>query len=317
MKSNKNELDQNSLIQISKSHKSKINTPFGYFGSKNKIAFQICRELPPHNCWIEAFCGSAAITLVKAPAPIEIINDIDNQIVNFFEQLRTNEKELCRVVSLTPYSRQELSLARSAKNSDSNVEKARRFLVQSMMAINGVFGEERGGFSYSQSYSRHNKEARVNRWYNLPERLTEVAERLRSVRVENLDARKLLQMFSNRPATLIYLDPPYFVDRTNGYDRDENSEEFHRELLEIANESSCMMLISGYESELYNSMLKSTKGWSRRSIETHTKDSKGRIHKRTEVLWMNKSFVKARKKGELPITLTELEKKQGKVNPVR
>ena len=43
----------------------KVNAPFGYFGSKNKIALQLCAELPPHNCWVEAFCGSAALTLRK------------------------------------------------------------------------------------------------------------------------------------------------------------------------------------------------------------------------------------------------------------
>ena len=48
----------------------KVNPPFGYFGSKNKIALQLCQELPKHNCWVEAFCGSAALTLAKPPAPI-------------------------------------------------------------------------------------------------------------------------------------------------------------------------------------------------------------------------------------------------------
>src|SRR5689334_7995823 len=72
----------------------KINSPFGYFGSKNKIALQLCSQLPPHNCWVEAFCGSAALTLRKKQAPIEIINDIDDQIVNFFYQLRNNHEEL-------------------------------------------------------------------------------------------------------------------------------------------------------------------------------------------------------------------------------
>ena len=66
----------------------KISPPFGYFGSKNKIALEICSSLPPHNCWVEVFCGSASLTLRKIQAPLEIINDIDDEIVNVFEQLR-------------------------------------------------------------------------------------------------------------------------------------------------------------------------------------------------------------------------------------
>jgi hypothetical protein len=49
------------------------------------------------------------------------------------------------------------------------------------------------GFSYSFSLTRGRKEARVSRWHNLPERLANVAERLRNVGVESLDARRFLE----------------------------------------------------------------------------------------------------------------------------
>src|SRR4051812_23490909 len=100
----------------------KVNTPFGYFGSKNKIALQLCNHLPPHSCWVEAFCGSAAITLAKRKAPIEVINDIDGEIVNVFKQLRDNQEELCRLISLTPYAKQELEDARKSCISDGELE---------------------------------------------------------------------------------------------------------------------------------------------------------------------------------------------------
>lgn len=295
----------------------KINTPFGYFGSKNKIALQLCSELPPHNCWVEVFCGSASLTLRKSPAQIEIINDIDKEIINLFEQLRNNHEELCRLIALTPYAEQELIDARIAVKDLSNVERARRFLVQSMMAINGVFGEERGGFSYSDSYTRNDRDARVNRWYNLPERLTLVVERLKDVRVENKDARKLIKRYLDRPATLLYLDPPYLGERTKGYTVDANDEAFHKELLELANQANCMIFISGYENELYDLILSEQKGWSKKTIETTTTDSKGNSHDRTEVLWMNKHFQNAYSNGKVPISLTEKERKQNKVNPER
>jgi DNA adenine methylase len=47
-------------------------SPFGYFGSKNKIAIKLCSDLPPHNCWVEAFCGSASLTLRKKPAQLKL-----------------------------------------------------------------------------------------------------------------------------------------------------------------------------------------------------------------------------------------------------
>lgn len=300
----------------SKSYK-KVSPPFGYFGSKNKIALKLCEELPPHNCWVEAFCGSASLTLAKPPAPIEVINDIDDEIINVFKQLRENFQELCRMLELTPYARKEFEDARKKNSKDTDAERARKFLIQAMMAINGVFGEDRGGFSYSQSYSRNGKDARVNRWYNLPDRLTKVVERLRSVRVDNQDGKEILNMFIDRPATLIYLDPPYLGNRTKGYTNDLNDEEDHRELLELANEAKCMVFISGYENNLYNEILTGKKGWTKKTIATITKDSNGKSHDREEVVWMNVHYQKAVETNSIPIELTEKEQKQKKLNPQR
>ena len=305
-------------VQVKKKDQKKINPPFGYFGAKNNIAIQLCGNLPPHNCWVEAFCGSAALTLRKEKASIEIINDIDNEIVNFFKQLRDNHAELCRLIELTPYAERELEQARIPSEGLTDLERARLFLVQSMMAINGVFGKEKGGFSYSDSYSRSGSDARVNRWNNLPERLSFVVDRIKKVRIENKDARKLLQRYVNRPGTLIYIDPPYFTDRTNGYSIDlTNNKEFHTELLEIANRSKCMIFISGYNNALYNKMLAAKNGWSKKEIRTFTKDAQGKKHARIEVLWMNKYFTKALEKERISLRLSAKEKKQGKINPER
>ena len=295
----------------------KIDPPFGYFGSKNKLAFELCKNLPPHSCWVEAFCGSAALTLAKKPAQIEVINDIDNEIVILFDQLRNNHVDLSRQITLTPYAHQELINARIKNNNDSDIERARKFLVQSMMAINGIFGEERGGFSSSDSYTRNNTEARVNRWNNLPERLNQGVERLKSVRVVNKDSIDILQNYIDRPATLVYLDPPYLGDRTNGYNIDANDEEFHRKLLEIANKAKCMIFISGYDNKLYKTMLSKEYGWEKKSIKTTTKDPSGNSHNRTEIVWMNSHFVKAATLKQLPLRLTVKEKKEKKVNPRR
>ena len=295
----------------------KIAPPFGYFGSKHKLALQLCENLPPHSCWVEAFCGSAALTLAKKPAPIEVINDIDNEIVNLFSQLRSNYEELSRQIALTPYAHQELVNARVKNADDTDLERARKFLIQSMMAINGIFGEERGGFSSSDSYSRNHTEARVNRWNNLPERLSKVVERLKNVRVENRDAVDLLEKYIDRPATLVYLDPPYLGDRTNGYNIDANDEGFHKKLLEMANKANCMIFISGYENKLYKSMLSSKHGWQKKTIKATTKDSTGNSHDRTEIVWMNRNFVNAASLKQLPLKLTTKEKKENKVNPQR
>lgn len=296
---------------------SKAKAAFGYYGAKQRISKKIIQSLPLHNCWVEAFCGSAAITLSKPPAPIEVINDIDGQIVNFFDQLRKNPGALYEAVSLTPYARQEFHRARKREDDIDDLERARRFLVESMMSVNGVLGGAQSGFSYSQAYSRGGREARVNRWYNLPERLAAVVERLRGVRVENLDARNLLKMFKDRPATLVYLDPPYFMSRSSGYVVDAKNEDFHLELLEICIKSKCMILISSYDNKLYNAMLKKEKGWDKVRIKAKTRDTTGKDYPRDEIFWRNKQYMKSLRSGRIPIRLSLEEKKMKKINPPR
>jgi len=291
--------------------------PFGYYGAKVRLAKRITDSLPPHNAWVEAFCGSAALTMAKKAAPIEVINDLDDEIVNVFKQLRDNSEALCRAISLTPYSKTEFFNARNNKTSNNSLERARKFLVATMMTVNGTYGGKGAGFSFSQSYARGGKEARVSRWYNLPERLAQVVERLRNVRIENRDARKLIDMFSDRPATLMYLDPPYFVKRQYKYVIDAEDESFHKELIEKCLKARCMILLSGYDNPLYRKLLIEKGGWTREAIQTKTRDTSGRDYNRTEVLWKNPLFMKALRSGRVPIRLSAKERKQKKINPRR
>ena len=290
---------------------------FGYYGSKQRISKRILEYLPPHHCWVELFCGSAAITMAKTPVEIEIINDLDHNIVNAFRQLRENPKELIRAVSLTPYAREEYRAVIEEAEKIDDLEKARRFLSRAMMAVNGVLGKDRGGFSFTNSYSRNGREARVNRWRNFPDRLEAVACRLHDIRVENKNAIELLKEFSNRPATLVYIDPPYLTERCNGYAVDTRDNSFHINLLEQVIVSKCMILVSAYESEIYDMFLTERRGWRKVILDNSTRGTNGTNHLRKEILWINAAAEKARKKNRVPIRLSKEERQMRKFNPER
>lgn len=294
-----------------------LNSPFSYFGSKSRISLKVVQYFPPHYAWVEAFCGSASITFAKEPVQIEIINDIDDQIVNFFEQLRNNRDALLECIYFTPYASAEFYLSQIDESELSSLEKARRFIVRAMMTINGAYGKSKAGFSFSHSYSRNGVEARVNRWNNLPERLIPIAERLKNVRIENRDARALLKMFTNRPATLVYLDPPYLMKRSHKYNHDVNYEEFHKELLEICNKAKCMIVLSGYQSDLYDIMLSDKDGWVKSTLKTTTRGTNGEDNHRQEIIWQNKFAIDAIRNGNVPIKLSTSEIKNRKLNPER
>ena len=290
---------------------------FGYFGSKLRLARQILSYFPPHNCWVELCCGSAALTMAKKRAYIEVINDLDGDVVNVFRQLRDSGDELIRAIELTPYSREEFSASLGDAGEVDDLERARKFLVRAMMAVNGVLGQGLGGFSHSNSYARGGREARVNRWVNYPERLEAVALRLRDVRIENRDAIELLKMFSNRPATLVYIDPPYLTARTSGYSVDVEDEQFHFKLLEQASVARCMIAISGYDSDIYRGHLSPANGWSRIDLGAYTRTTNGNAISREERLWVNSVATRARRNKTVSIRLSSKEKAEGKVNPIR
>ena len=313
------EKNENDLFRSVQAHDSTQwpKGAFGYYGSKQRLANSILKYLPPHHCWVELFGGALAVTMAKKPAMIEIANDLDENIVNTFRQMRDNGDELVRLIELTPYARTELTRARQGWDEDSDLERARKFLVQAMMSVNGVMAGKRGGFSVSDTYTRGAREARVNRWYNYPERLKAVASRLRQIRIENRDGIELLAEYSNKPATLIYIDPPYLADRGAGYNIEARGQDFHERLLSQALLCKCMIMISGYRSKTYTKLLEGKGGWHRIELNAATQTTNGDRLGREEMLWMNKIAEKAWKTDSVGITLTEKERKDGKVNPPR
>ena len=302
--------EANELTKLTKS-------AFGYYGSKHRLAKSILKYMPPHHCWVELFGGALAVTMAKNPAMIEIANDLDENIVNAFQQLRDNGDELTKLIELTPYARAELERARQECEEDSDLERARKFLVQAMMSVNGVMAGKRGGFSVSDTYTREEREARVNRWYNYPERLKAVTNRLRKVRIENKDGIELLAQYSNKPATLVYIDPPYLADRAVGYNVEASDRDFHERLLNQALICKCMIMISGYKSKTYSKLLEEKGGWHRIELNAVTQTTNGDRLGREEMLWINMAAERAWKTDSVGITLTEKERKDGRVNPPR
>ena len=88
-----------------------MNPLLKYPGAKNRLAPWIVSHIPPHKVYCEPFLGSGAVFLNKEPSYNEILNDLDDDIYNFFKVVREQSEELCRLIEATPYSRNEYSNA--------------------------------------------------------------------------------------------------------------------------------------------------------------------------------------------------------------
>lgn len=108
-------------------------------------------------------------------------------------------------------------------------------------------------------------------------------ERLRGVQIEHDDATTVLARF-DRPSTLHYVDPPYLPDarserwRSKAYHCELTAED-HAALLAALQRLEGMVVLSGYDSELYHNTLR---GWSVRR-----RRARNDVGERTEVLWLN------------------------------
>lgn len=117
-------------------------------------------------------------------------------------------------------------------------------------------------------------------WTTLPDRILEAAERLRGVQIECRPAIDLIPRY-NFPNVLIYADPPYMLETRHGKQyKEEMTDKDHEVLLTLLKLHKGPALISGYESDLYNEMLKD---WYRE--ETYCYSQAG--SRKKEVLWMN------------------------------
>ena len=71
------------------------------------------------------------------------------------------------------------------------------------------------------------------------------------------------------------------------------------------------------KTNLYDELLTPEEGWTVEYVQTQTRNTSGKTLARTEVLWMNDNFVRAKMANEVPIQLTDKEIQENKVNPPR
>jgi DNA adenine methylase len=265
-----------------------------YHGAKFRLAPWVISHFPAHRCYVECFGGAAGVLLRKEPSYSEVYNDLDSEIVNFFQVLRdpVANQQLERACRLTPYSREEFVLACQAYEGDCPVERARRVVVRATMGF-GVAAGTAGNTGFRTDTKRKYGNA-MHLWAEYPDHMAELGKRFTGVLIENRDALQVMQAHDT-PDTLHYVDPPYLPETRcsrNRYYRHEMTVADHEVLLSGLKQLEGMIIISGYESDLYNDLLP---GW--QLSKTTARMSAGRgTGLRTECLWINPAAVAAKEK---------------------
>lgn len=257
---------------------------FRYPGSKWSIADWIISYFPAgyeKMVYLEPFIGSGAVFFNKLPSAVETINDLDGDIVNLFRVLRERPEELKHALELTPYSREEYD--RSFELCDEPVEKARRYMVRTTQAIGAKIGGGKCGW-------RNHKQMKIGgtacKWHGITETIDAATTRLRGdtthlVQIERMDALRLIERHNN-PDVLMYIDPPYVrsARKSGRLYQYEMTDTDHEQLLDLLTQSKAKIVLSGYETDLYNERLRDWEKATTLSQTTSTKMAE-------EIIWMN------------------------------
>lgn len=270
---------------------NKITAPLLYFGGKSMLSGWILKHIPNHMIltYVDVFGGGGSILLYKDPSPVEVYNDIDGRLVNFFRVLRTKGDDLIKLANLTPYSVEEYYNCVELLNDGhgkSDVEMAWAYFVANRMAFSGKLG---AGWGHCVRTSSRGMSANVAKWLAAIDSLPDVVERLRTIQVENEDFRYILEHYDT-DKTLFYLDPPYYG--INGYDHNLSVED-HEDLVDyLLYDLEGMAVLSGYDNPLYDELLdgdwmRVDKEYTALASRSEYGSKKGKKDKRVESLWLS------------------------------
>jgi DNA adenine methylase len=198
---------------------------FKYPGAKTQMSGWIIDQFPTHRTYVEVFGGSAAVLANKDESKVEVLNDIDGDIVHFFETLRDRGDELRDWLAQTPHSRElhdnyATEFYNGARPND-DIERAGRFFYLRETQFAQKYTKKSG-------YSYQKKRNGARAMHTKVDRLSEWQERFRNVQIEQLDCIELINRYDSEK-TFFYADPPYVEEGDalyshDGFDHQEFSE---------------------------------------------------------------------------------------------
>lgn len=267
------------------SRRSKRLIAFGWYGGKFSHLNFILPHIPrdaKHFC--DVYGGSAAVLMNLPPYPVETYNDMDSELVNFFQTLRNQESKLIKAISLTPFSREELVLACKREKNLSKLERARRFYIRARQTRTGLAQKSsEGRWAHCVLTSRAGMAGAVSRWLGSIENLPEVAQRFQRVQIENAPALDVIRRYDTSE-TVFYLDPPYAHSArgdSSAY-KYEMTDEQHKDLARTLQKIKGRAVLSGYRTDLYDDLYAN---W--RRVDAPERLCHSVRKPRQESLWLN------------------------------
>lgn len=188
-------------------------SPLSYVGGKNRLAKRVIAIFPEHTTYVEAFAGGAQVFFRKEPSEVEVLNDLDGEIVNFFRVCQQHYEELLRYFRFVVVSRTWFDLLKATDPATlTDIQRAARYLY----LLRNCFAS----LVRSPVYHRNVIQPPSFNLESLPKLIENAHTRLQRVQLEHAPYEEVLRRF-DRPTTLFYLDPPYWGRKLYRFNFDE------------------------------------------------------------------------------------------------
>ena len=189
---------------------------YGGKGGHGKAEW-ICSLLPwiRETVYVEPFGGMAGVLITRAPTKVEIFNDLDERIVNWWRVIREHRDEFGELVECVPWARKEHEWASTAMD-DPTLPPIRRALAFHICCLMSA-AQDTNNPAFSIGTYRVNKEggSAIRRWRS--ERVADLAERFWNVQLECKPAEDLIERLVDVKESVIYCDPPYLSKSVTPY----------------------------------------------------------------------------------------------------
>jgi DNA adenine methylase len=261
--------------------KPKVRTPISYYGGKQIMARHIVPVIPQHKIYTEAFVGGGAIFFLKDRAEVEVINDLNGEVVNFYKVITTDFWKLNELIQSTLHSRAQYEEAMVVYNYPALFDPIKRawafwILTNEGYATKiGSWGYDRSGNTMTGKISNKKIEFDVT-----------IRQRLEHAQIECNDALKVIES-RDTPETFHYVDPPY-IGSNMGHYAGYKEEDFVR-LLELLASCQGKFLLSNYNNKPLERAIKANR-WHVRYYDKQLSASTDKARRKVEVLVGNFEF---------------------------
>ena len=230
-----------------------MKTPLTYYGGKQQLASLIISLIPQHKLYCEPFVGGGAVFFRKEPSAVEVVNDINSELVNFYEVVKNDFQALEKEIRITLHSRDQHRKATVIYNNPDMFDRVKRAWALWVMSNESYSGKLDGSFGYDR------KGQTVKTITNKRDGFTEeYAIRLQNVQIECAGALRIIRSYDTE-GSFFYCDPPYFnsdMGHYDGYTRED-----FIELLETLSNIKGRFLLSSYPSDIIEDYTRDNNWW--------------------------------------------------------